>query len=84
MRFKVTLDAKGGATIKGPADYMASQQYRETMDSIENGTHVLIRAFPPSTPIETMVEVILQTNYAGYLGMKQLAVGMKSSDANAD
>ena len=77
MRFKVAFDSKGGATITGPADYMNSERCQKLLDSIEAGTQVLIPAFPPGTPMNTMVEVILQTDYAAFLGMKQLA-GMRS------
>ncbi|MBI4178968.1 hypothetical protein HY522_06080 [bacterium] len=84
MKFKVRFDKNGGAHIQGPSDYMASEQCKKLLDDLKNGNHTMFRFFPPGTPIATMVEVILQTNYAGYLGMKQLAVGMKFRGANAE
>ena len=59
--------------IVGPAAYLESDHYRRTKQKIENGTHVLIGAFPTHTPIKAMVEVILQTDYAAWKGACQLA-----------
>lgn len=73
MKFKVQFDENGGVHIQGPAEYLASEQCKKLLDDLETGNHVMFRAFPPGTPMNVMVEVILQTNYAGYLGMKQMA-----------
>ena len=62
--------------VVGPAAYLASDHYRCTKRKIEDGTHVLIGAFPPNTPIGTMIEVILQTDYAAWKGARQLAQGL--------
>lgn len=68
-RFTVTDDGK----IQGPAGYMRSENFQETKREIENGTHVLIGAFAPGTPIATMLQVIFQTDYAAWVGEQQMA-----------
>ena len=67
MKFNVNL-ATG--VVTGPADYLASESFRETKRKIENGTHVLIGA-SPSTPLGILLAVIFQTDYAAWEGMRR-------------
>ena len=58
--------------ITGPADYLASPNYQRTKREIEAGTHCLIRFAPVGTPTGRLIEVILQTDYAAFLGEEQV------------
>ena len=58
--------------ITGPADYLASESYQRCKGQIEAGTHVLIGTAPLGTPIPVLLGLILQTDYAAWLGTKQL------------
>ena len=69
-KFKVNV-ATG--EVVGPQEYLNSEQYQETKRKIENGTHVLIGAFPSDVPTGTMLEVILQTDYAAWKGYREMA-----------
>jgi hypothetical protein len=57
--------------ITGPQGYLESTSYQETKRKIENGTHVLITRSPSGIPVAQLVAVILQTDYAAWLGMQQ-------------
>lgn len=69
-RFKVNL-ATG--TVEGPKEYLESEAYQATKAKIERGEHVLIEAAPVGTPLATLIEVIFQTDYAAWLGMRSFA-----------
>lgn len=70
MRFKVTLDAKGGGTIRGPARYMASRRFKVLADSIEDGTSTKFHGLPLDMPREWLIEQVLQTDFEEFIRMK--------------
>ncbi len=66
-----TFDAET-SSISGPADYMRSDDYRRTIESIEAGTNHVFRAGCEFSPtIEIALLVTIQTNYAGWAGAQQ-------------
>ena len=67
---KFTLD---NGVLSGPAEYM-QEQGSAKLDRILAGTdNVFNASLVHSTDIETGILVALQTDYAGWLGMKELA-----------
>lgn len=57
------------STISGPASYMRSDDYAETMRSINAGTNHVFRAGCEHSPsFEVALLVTIQTNYAGWHG----------------
>lgn len=67
MRFKVTLDAKGGGTIVGPARYMRTKRFKDLADSIDNGSCTLFRGLQLDLPRETLIEQVLQNDFMEFL-----------------
>lgn len=65
-RFKVNLET---GVIEGPADYMAE---RFDADEIMESIKTLSMAAPSHITTEQLVRVALQTDYAAYVGQKQL------------
>ena len=71
-----TIEANG---ITGPKEYLDSESYRETMRKIENGTHVLLGYNTGN--VYAAIGVILQTDYAAFLGMKRTIAQMEAAKA---
>lgn len=70
MRFKVTLDDRGGGTIRGPARYIASRRFKKLADSIENGTCQKFHGLPLDMPRERLIEQVLQTDFEEFIRLK--------------
>lgn len=57
--------------VSGPADYIRSDEYARCIRSIENGTNHTFRAGMEHSPsLEVALLVTIQTNYAGWYGLK--------------
>ena len=65
------FEVENGNVI-GPKEYMESDSYAKTRHEIEEGTHCLFSHFEVGTPVDMMIAVILQTDYAGWRGTRQL------------
>jgi len=73
MTGQIHIDAISG-DIFGPEDYMQSAHFAATKAKIEDGTHVLLRAAPNfEQPLDRLLEVIFQTDYAAYKGAREIA-----------
>ena len=67
---KFTLD---NGVLSGPAEYMQGQGSAK-IERILAGTDIVFNASLTHSPdIETGILVAMQTDYAGWLGMKELA-----------
>lgn len=59
------------SSISGPAEYVRSAEYRACIASIENGTNPTFRAGMEHSPsVEVALLVAVQTDYAGWHGMR--------------
>jgi hypothetical protein len=68
---KFTVDL-GAGTVSGPADYMATERYRETMRRISEGRSAVINCAPSGVSLATLIEVALQTDYSAWQGARQM------------
>lgn len=66
---RFTVDPEAG-TVEGPADYLDSKQYRDTLAQITAGRHVVVN-YPSGQPVGMRIAVALQTDYAGFRGAKE-------------
>ena len=66
-----TLDMATGDLV-GPADYMASENYRRKMAAIEAGTDMLSTSPFASRDLGTAILVSIQTDYAAWRGQQEL------------
>lgn len=68
---RFTFDSET-SEISGPADYISSEQYKALIKSIEAGVNHTFRAGLEYSPnVETALLVTIQTDYAGFAGMRQ-------------
>lgn len=78
-RFTVTMDAQGMTEIEGPADYMASAAYRRCMGKIGRGQSAVVNyGISEGRDLAALIAVALQTDYAGWLGMRSFGAAVRS------
>lgn len=62
--------------VSGPAEYMKSEQYKRLIAEIEGGrNHTFRAAIEYSPTFEVALLVTIQTDYAGWHGMKAFNAG---------
>jgi hypothetical protein len=71
-RFTATVDG-AALSIEGPADYLASAQYRACMRRMETGQSAVFNyGLSQGQDMNTLILVTLQTDYAGFKGIEQM------------
>lgn len=73
-----TMATAGRFTVKdgqviGPKAYMESDQFKKTAEKIQNGTHCLLGMFPAGQDPDLSVAVIIQTDFAAWLGYQEIS-----------
>lgn len=66
-----TVHADG--SIVGPADFLATQSYRDAVSKIERGESAVVNFAPIGTPIAAAIAAALQTAYAAWVGQQSIA-----------
>ena len=70
-RFRVDLAA---GTVEGPADYLASDNYRDCIARLKAGTSAVFNVgVTQGIPTDRLVEVVLQTDFAAWRGAQSFA-----------
>ena len=62
----------GKMEIEGPAEYMETR-FSEFKKDLETGGSAVVRMAPIGTNPTTLLLVAIQTDYAGWLSMKEMA-----------
>lgn len=77
-KFEVTME---GTTVSvlGPESYVKSPAYKKAMAKILAGESAVINMAPPGYSLEHLIALALQTDYAGYLGEKEILAKMGKS-----
>ena len=68
-QFTVNL---GTGQVSGLTEYVNSDRFSAKLRQIESGQDAVIRHVPAGIPVGQLVAVSLQTDYAAYLGAKEL------------
>lgn len=73
--FKLFADG----SILGPAEYLASEHYRACIAKIKAGQSAVVNYGGGSgQPVETLILVAIQTDYALWKGLQSLGIGRRS------
>jgi hypothetical protein len=76
-RRRTNMATAGRFTVKdgrvtGPRAYMESEQFRKTAEKIQDGTHCCLGMFPAGQDLDLSVAVIIQTDFAAWLGNREI------------